>query len=188
MMEEGEVSTEGAKNMLNEWVAQGLLTEEQAAGAARELGFVAGAAREADGLSVMVPVGMDASSFYASLNNLMGSIAGLSQKAATTLVLRDQAMAGRRHEGGRVQADTAYLTGTYGHEELFVPDSAGTVFSKSETSGMLGSGGEGGGGGGGLAVVESTITLDGRKIGSSRSVIEGMDTAKRKRSRNTGGR
>ncbi len=106
MMEEGEVSTEGAKNMLSKWVDQGLLTEEQAADAARELGFVAGAAREADGLSVHIPLTLESQQFWAELARARYAVA-LTQVDAQ---LGGARTAGQQlAAGGLVTDDPMYL-------------------------------------------------------------------------------
>ncbi len=63
---------------------------------------------------------------------------------------------GKRHSGGPVDAGVPYIVGRTGAEEMFVPDSAGTILA-----GRMMRGGGGGGGGGPIHI---TLTVDGREL------------------------
>lgn len=76
----------------------------------------------------------------------------------------------RRHSGGRVAADTPYIVGRTGAEELYVPDRPGMIVDSSDTRRMLEQGGTQQ-----APVVNVVVELDGQVIDSrARVVVKGM--------------
>lgn len=139
-VEQGNVEVGHAVRKLDEWVAQGAITEDQAKQTKDELFFLGLMAAGLEERNIDIPVGMDDSEFWTKFDNLKSALTGLTDSEIGVLIERDEALAGRRHVGGAVRANQPYLIGRPGHEEMFVPNTSGRVLSGPQTDRMTGGG------------------------------------------------
>lgn len=140
---EGNVELEEAEAQLREWVAQGLITEEQAWNTAEELRGTAAAADELGQKNIVVPVGMDKSDFDAKFASLKRQLAELDDVEVTSLIARDQAHVGRfdKKVGGPVPGPKgAPVRGTaHGGEFILSADVVDAIKYGRPTQGLDGS-------------------------------------------------
>lgn len=205
-VQNGTVSFDQGKAMLAEWVAQGLITEEQAGNIAYQFGVAAGKADEFAGdYTANLNAQDDASPVIDAL--VQKALTAAAQIAGTifhfqgTATVRPTASPGRygatggpvpdglstvyRAVGGPIGTDTvnAWLSpGEFVMQKSAV-DQFGVGFMHAMNQGRL----VAGAGSRSSLTIEIPVMLDGRRIGSARSVIEGIDSARAVRDRNTAG-
>jgi hypothetical protein len=128
----GNVKAEDQKRILQELVAQHLITQEQADASAYSLGIFAGTVDELDGDAVRVAVtapGLEETT--TGLDRLRTAVGNLQQVAVTFSALAPGSLEnlgglGLRAAGGPVSRNTPYWVGEEG-PELMVPETAGTI-------------------------------------------------------------
>lgn len=122
--------------------------------------------------------------------NYLDAIGTRSPSGHTVLLGFKQDQLLQRASGGFTPGGRDVLVGEEGPEIVRFGSDA-HVFNAATTARMLDGGttfrSGGSSGGGGSVVVEIPIVLDGRRIGRSKAVIEGMDTVRARRDRNTAG-
>lgn len=103
-MKAGDVSISQAKAQMREWVAQGLLTEEQAANVAEELGIVGWHASQLEGKRIDIPVNADTSAYERA-------IAEIYQRDHPGIRISVGGGGGVpiRHSGGPMRANEGYI-------------------------------------------------------------------------------
>jgi TP901 family phage tail tape measure protein len=134
-IEAGTVSVDQAKNMLQQWVASGLITQATADALAADFDNYAAHVNSIPGhhntdlTTSGLPGALNSVSMLRNaldtiprnvVVNVSANVRGVGAIAAAT------AAANRRQHGGRVSAHMPYLVGEAG-EEVFVPDMPGTV-------------------------------------------------------------
>lgn len=151
MMETGRVSIEDAEAQLRLWVAQGVITEEQAAQVSRELRGTAGAADALDGRNVAMGVNLT------GFQQTIARLDELARRANTPLVFNAsirarEAAAEGRWTGGPTLVDKDYIAGEDGPELIRMSGGAGVVENAGRTRNMLAGATAGAGGSSSRAV------------------------------------
>ena len=171
MVRQNPAALDSAKAHLQDWVAQGLITQEVADATAAKFDEVTGAAHR-------IPVAVNTALTTTGVSAVTADLANIKAKAdaiprnvnidiiSTFKEFFGGSSRGRQH-GGPVRAGEAYVVGEK-RPELFIPNENGTIIPALPTSvpGMAGSSG-------GVIEVHSHVYLDGREVAESvRKVVQ----------------
>jgi hypothetical protein len=166
-LENGTVDLDASRAMLERWVAQGSLTEQQAAEAAHEFEVLAARAREADSTDVMITANVDTAAAHDQINHLInrldiaaqkGGIGGMVMGFASTTVKSKQDVQPRAR-GGPLSPGSVALVGEEGPELMVMGTQQATVINNSQTKQVLS------GGGGSDRPLVVNVMIDGDKVG-----------------------
>jgi hypothetical protein len=159
------------RDQLNLWVAQGLITEEQARKMQVKFDEVRVAAENAAG-NYDVTLSSNAEDVIASLGRLNSKLDTLRSFGGRINIVPPE----QRAKGGPVTSRSPYLVGEEG-PELFIPSASGQIVSHGKTKGMLSGAGSGtpvapmlsAGGGGGDTY---NITINGMVGKDKRDILD----------------
>lgn len=165
-VQNGTVSIDVAKNALDRWVAQGVLTRAQADAIAWGFGAATHQAQVLDQQSPHVSVASTAPAVARELDNVSGKLSYLTsrtwivhtqQRYATVVenAARGQSVPGLAL-GGPVAKDLPYIVGEEGWE-LFIPDTNGTIISHNDSKRLAGQAATAMGGSSAAGVVNITV-------------------------------
>lgn len=125
----GEVSVDRAADTLNQWVAQGLLTEDQARAVAEQFGWVEIKANRIHGRTITMTVIADVAQAQRTLDAINAAIAGTGRSLGSL-------MHQGRASGGPTKAGEIYWVGERGPELLYMPRD-GHVFDAHTSARMV---------------------------------------------------
>lgn len=137
-VEDGTVSVETAKAMLDEWVAQGVITADQAASVADQFGIAAGKADEFAGDYVATAYAntAPAQAAWAALYDQIAATYRLSYQGGAPISINQADRTLARAGGGPVWPDQTFLVGEQG-PELVRFGSTGTVIPHDQSMAAL---------------------------------------------------
>jgi TP901 family phage tail tape measure protein len=169
-VEKGDVSMSDMVATLDRWVDEGLLTRDAADEATEAMGGLVWRAAEANSLAVDIPVELT------GFAKVISEIDELARRAAQPLIFTASVRA-REEAAKPPEFDKGGIVpGPIGSPQLVLAHGGETILPTHKGGGF--------GAAGGVLTVEVPVYLDGRKVGGSRTVIDGMDSARRISDRN----